>query len=446
MQYKYNKDTNSLELVNRNTIIVNNAISSGAGVTLTVTTTEEDFYGRTVNLTDGIKTITSQFSNEGIAVFNITDMEGELTAEITVGEEKFSSKIEIKSNYSLNLLKATKKIYGASWIMGKQNTQWTRTDDAIEFSSPVPSINNGTGFSLFDDLMPWKEMKIKKYLCGDMVAIPKFYYKIAIEGDLLSVKISDYKHNGFYISPAHMDRNDGKGERDVVYISRYFCGAGHLSKTNENIITNETMAEARTAIQALGENIYPFDYLMWLTLWLLYIVEFADWNYAEKIGTSLDDITYKTGSTDIMPYHTGTTAENTGIKSRGVQYRNIEGLLASPHLWLNGIFYKSGHIYLIKNPQYFNIKDPTAESVYDLGTYLGGYYNVSSLALTNSINSIKASGSVHYDTAGYTCSYHEVYDNKDPVVLGDGLGWMRFTTCYYDRDRDKVGSRLMILP
>jgi hypothetical protein len=76
--------------------------------------------------------------------------------------------------------------------------------------------------------MPWAGMKIVDRQIGGrwskMVSIPKFWYQLTSNNGYLSIKISNKKVSGFYTSPAHRDRGDGKGERDVVYIGRYHIG------------------------------------------------------------------------------------------------------------------------------------------------------------------------------------------------------------------------------
>lgn len=55
-----------------------------------------------------------------------------------------------------------------------------------------------------------------------MVAIPKFWYKLTQNGNGMK---PDRRQSAerLFCFPRHMDRGDGKGERDVVYIGRYHC-------------------------------------------------------------------------------------------------------------------------------------------------------------------------------------------------------------------------------
>ena len=71
----------------------------------------------------------------------------------------------------------TTHIYGAEWS-GNSETTWTRTDEAAGFSNPSPAVNNGTGSSPFDNLMPWAGMEIVEDAeAGTLVSIPKYWYK-----------------------------------------------------------------------------------------------------------------------------------------------------------------------------------------------------------------------------------------------------------------------------
>ena len=89
-----------------------------------------------------------------------------------------------------------------------------------------------------------------------------------------------------------------------------------------------TRANFRTSIHALGANIWQANFAMRFTLWLLYLVEFADWNTQKTIGKGCgnNSAAQNMGYTDSMPYHTGTTQSNRDTYGLGTQYRNIEGL------------------------------------------------------------------------------------------------------------------------
>lgn len=312
--------------------------------------------GSSLTLTKGSDTRTK--TTTGTDVFYLPST-GTWNATITKSGETATGSINCAaySDYTLEL--AFVKIYGASWD-GSSTTKWTRTDDAAGFTDPVPAINNGNGSSPFDNRLPWSGMVKEERTGGTMVKIPKFWYKLTQSGNGIKIQIADKATAGFSVSPAHMDRGDGKGERDVVYIGRYHCGASNYkSVTGQKPKVNITRSTARSSIHALGSNIWQMDFAMRFTLWLLYIVEFADWNTQKTIGggcsetTSNSSAVFNMGKTDGMTYHTGTVS-NAHTAYGVCQYRNIEGLWDNCYDWMDGCYYNSNGMSIIKNPNSFS--------------------------------------------------------------------------------------------
>ena len=95
---------------------------------------------------------------------------------------------------------------------------------------------------------------------------------------------------------------------------------------------------------------------MRFTVWLLYIVEFCDWNSQAKIGYGCgnDSSLQPMGYTDSMPYHTGTTQSSRTTYGCGTQYRNIEGLWDNCYDWCDGCYYNSNGLNIILNPANFS--------------------------------------------------------------------------------------------
>lgn len=247
-------------------------------------------------------------------------------------------------------------IYGAVWG-GSDNPQWTRTGLATDFSDPQPAVNNGTGSSPFDNIMPWSGMQIVEDAeAGTLVSIPKFYYKWIRDGASMELQISMNQLNGFHTSPAHADRGDGVGERDVVYVGRYHCsGSDYKSTTGVLPKGNVSRARFRTNIHALGNTIWQYDFAMYWTIHMLYLVEFADWNSQACIGYGCGTTSSKAneGATDAMQYHTGTNATNRETYGE-IQYRHIEGLWSNVIDLVDGIYFNNTDIYAIKNPADFS--------------------------------------------------------------------------------------------
>ena len=258
-------------------------------------------------------------------------------------------------------------IYGVQWN-GSSSTAWTRTDDAALFADPQPYYAgmSGTPSSPFDSCMPWSGMEIVDDAdAGKLVKIPKFWFKWTRSGSSMKLQISDSEQPGFYVSPAHADRGDGSGERDYVYVGRYHCsGAGtgtYKSTSGVAPKVSTTRADFRTGIHNLGSKIWQYDFAMWWTINMLYLVEFADWNSQAKIGggcsetTATSSAVYNMGYTDNMPYHTGTVSSSIGATVYGgTQYRYIEGLWDNCYDWCDGIYFSTADVYAIKNPANFS--------------------------------------------------------------------------------------------
>ena len=246
-------------------------------------------------------------------------------------------------------------IYGAEWD-GSSSPAWTRTDDAVSFSDPVAAVNNGTGSSPFDNIMPWSGMRIvEDSAAGTLVEIPKYYYKWTFTGIKMKLQISASSFEGSLVSPAHADRGDGNGERDYVYVGRYHCASTYKSTTGVKPKVSTTRVNFRTGIHRLGYTIWQYDFAMHWTIMMLYLVEFANWNTQEKIGYGCGNLTSSenSGSTDSMQYHTGTNAA-TRTTYGHVQYRHIEGLWDNVVTWCDGIRFDGTNMYAFNNPANYN--------------------------------------------------------------------------------------------
>lgn len=249
-------------------------------------------------------------------------------------------------------------IYGAEWA-GTSDPSWTRTDAASSFSDPNPYYAgmSTTPSSPFDNISPWKDLVVSEDSeAGTLVSIPKFYFKWTRTGDKMKLQISMHQYDGFFVSPAHADRGDGKGERDVVYVGRYHCASDYKSKTGVTPANNISLASFRSSIHNLGTTIWQQDYAMFWTIRMLYLVEFAHWNAQAKIGYGCGNNSSieNEGYTDSMPYHTGTTQSSRTTYGIGTQYRRIEGLWSGAFEWIDGFFISSNNIYIIKNPSEFS--------------------------------------------------------------------------------------------
>lgn len=253
--------------------------------------------------------------------------------------------------------------YGITWECGSSSPVCTRIGDSAAFEAPVPAIGTGSGASPFDTLMPWAGMvRSTDANAGEVVAIPKYWYRINKDGNTLSIEIADGAKDGFSVSPAHMDRGDGRGERDVVYVGRYHCGTGDSEGTTVGSVSgkgpqvNGTRAQFRQAIHALGDNVWQMDYATYWTIAMLYLVEFANWDSQAMIGYGCGngDAAVASGYTDSMTYHTGTNLDSRTSYGNGVQYRWIEGLWDNVSDWIDGYYQNNLAVNIIMNPAEFS--------------------------------------------------------------------------------------------
>ena len=339
-------------------------------------------------------------------------------------------------------------VYGIDFTNMATTSKCTRTDDATNFADPNPAVAGGTGSSPFDNIMPWFGMvRSTDPNAGEVVAIPKFYFKWETDGTKATgLKISMEKKPGFNTSPSHMDRGDGKGERDIIYVGRYHSCDTNKSTTGQRPKASITRSAARTAAHSLGSNMWQFDFATRVTIWMLYLVEFADWNSQAKIGygggnkSSVENV----GASDAMQYHTGTMQANRTDYGVGVQYRNIEGLWDNVYDWMDGCYYSSSGMSVVLNPN--NFSDTENGTV--IGTPSGGY----STAFTVSDWAIYPNSTTGGSSSKGSCDVWDYYSSYPCLCCGGG--YSRSEDCglffvSYSGVSDaysSVGFRVIVLP
>ena len=349
-------------------------------------------------------------------------------------------------------------IYGAEWD-GTSTTSWTRTDLAANFTDPVPqmAVSGGgwtEGSSPFDNIQPWAGMvRVSDSDAGELVAIPKFYYKITQNNAALKIQISSQAEDGFSVSPAHMDRGDGEGERDVVYVGRYHCATSTYKSTRGvNPHVNKTRSSFRSAIHDLGSDIWQMDFATWFTIWLLYLVEFADWNSQAVIGkgTGTGAVSWM-GYTDNMTYHTGTNNTSKDTNTLGTQYRYIEGLWDNVVDWCDGCYYDANGLNIILNPSNFSDSSggTTAGLPRNGGTPPSGF----TLEEVSGIYPLFIpTATIGRSYTTYSCDKWD-FDSDNPCLAVGGLSYnsdqygLFYVTCWASSYKyEKCGARLMKLP
>lgn len=327
--------------------------------------------GSSVTCANGDTTLT-QTAASGTAVFTVGNA-GTWTVTATLDGESASGEVVISADgESKSITLQYVHIYGVLWD-GTSTTALSRTDDAAGFSDPVPAVSGGSGNSPFDTLLPWSGMvRSTDPQAGELVAIPKYWYKWTKSGSTIKLQIADGPAEGFLVSPAHCDRGDGHGERDVVYVGRYHCHTSNWkSQTGGKPKADITRSSARSSIHNLGSTIWQWDWAMDWTIKMLYLVEYADWNSQTKIGYGCgnNSSTENMGQTDGMTYHTGTKQSSRTTYGVGVQYRHIEGLWDNVYDWVDGCYYNSNGLNIILNPN--NFSDSSGGT--SIGTPSSGY-------------------------------------------------------------------------
>ena len=357
----------------------------------------------------------------------------------------------------------TYDVYGVEWTTkaSGNNTSLKRVGKSAGFTEPVPYFSGmtDTPSSPFDALSPWKDMTVSTIDGNSVVSIPKFYYKITKNAttNKLRILISSSAVPGFHVSPAHRDRGDG--EKSVVYVGRYHSDSNYKSTSGSIPISSITRAQARAGSHNLGSDYWMLDFSMWVTIWLLYLVEFANWDSQTVIGYGCGNGSSKenTGSTDSMPYHTGTMQTSRTTYGVGVQYRWIEDPWGNVADWCDGITFNQSDVYCFENlADYSDSYQSTGATLVGTRPTSGNY---------NYIQDLGVSAETGYEWFLYPfsvgssqanipdCCYSYYYDSSG-VVLRVGGSYYQDTGnglfCLVGRDAASYqsassGARLMVI-
>ena len=374
----------------------------------------------------GTGAISAQSSDPDVASVSVSGNQVIVTGHDN-GDVTVTVNVAADSNYNAPAAKTCSvtvsfaQIYGVQWD-GTASTTWSRTDAAETFMNPTPAVNNGNGSSPFDTIMPWAGMVVEDdATAGKLVKIPKYWFKWTRSGNGMKLQISNGPEAGFHVSPAHADRGDGKGERDYVYVGRYHCNTSYKSQAGSQPAANMTRAAARSSIHNLGSTYWQYDYAMYWTIMMLYLVEYANWNSQATIGygCSPSNAKFNMGATDNMVYHTGTSAASRTTYG-SVQYRHIEGLWDNVYDWCDGIRFSGSTVYCIANPASFS--DTSGGT--NVGTratssgYISGWTNPTADGFEYALYPNAVSGS----ETTYVCDYCG-YDASGVVLcVGGGFG------------------------
>lgn len=358
--------------------------TSGGSYTATVkfcTLTVTIDSGSTVKAVNGSTTLTA--TSNGTAKFYLPNT-GTWSVTATKNGETATGSVACSSYTGYTLELSYVKVFGVCWNYNAQSTALTRLKKATDpnglvnvdiTTNPAPAVGTGAGSSPFDNYLPWSGMdeyniinnavSYKKGQSGfsrssydTVVFIPEYYFRII--DDAANKKryfyIADKAKSGFTKHP-------GSGK----YVGRYNTISGYYSKTGSQPLANMTRATARTNSKNKGSKWGQYDFASWCAVWLLYLVEFADWNSQATIGAGIcnGSSMSNTGGTDGMSYHTGTAASSRTANG-AVQYRNIENPYGNIWEWIDGVNFSDGTVYVCTTPA--NYADDTTAGYTNAGT------------------------------------------------------------------------------
>lgn len=339
------------------------------------------------------------------------------------------------------------KIYGVKWA-GGTSPSMTRTDDSINFSSPVIGVGTTEGSSPFDNCYPWSAIKIENIDGNVLVKIPKFWYKWTKNGASMTLQIADKPVSSFYVSPMHKDRGDGVGERDYAYIAKYKSASDYKSKSGATPKTSITIGTARTNITSLGIGYYQQDYASFWTIRMLFLVEWATWDSQSVLSNtsnfgSVSDIV--TGGTSSMKYHTGVSANG-----YNVQYRYIEDLWENTLEWVDGLYFSGTNVYCINNPKNFTVGSNGTK----IGTRNTGYGYIKSWTIPTTFGyewalipaTVTSSESYTYDSYYYESAGTVAYIGGARSAWDVHGAFFIYTDFTESSTAASIGTRMMYLP
>lgn len=394
---------------------------------------------------------------------------GSWTVTATLGKDIDQEEINVVDFTDYPITLDYTKIFGVVWTYSNSSTILTRitkTNDPNNYvntdiaTSPSPAVGTGSGSSPFDDYMPWKgmdeyniinntigakrgESSFSRSSNDVMVYIPEFYYKV--------VNDSGFSKRYFYIAnkaATGFEKHPGSGR----YIGRYNTILGNYSHTGSSPYVNTSRATARSEARGKGSKWALYDYASWCAVWLLYIVEYADWNSQSKIGMGWVDnhgSSIASGGTDSMTYHTGRASGPDG--STAVQYRHIENPWGNVLEWIDGINFSSDTIYICTDISKY--ADNTSTNYTNIGAKAQspGYISATGYSSASpwSFYPTSVSGSETTYISDYATSYFgwSVLSVGGKGNDGSKAGLFCFYTSYSsDVTTTDAGSRLIFVP
>ena len=444
--------------------------TSGGSYTATVkfcTITVTIDSGSTVKAVNGSTTLTA--TSNGTAKFYLPNT-GTWSVTATKNGETATGSVACSSYTGYTLELSYVKVFGVCWNYSAQSTALTRLKKSTDpnglvnvdiTTNPSPAVGTGAGSSPFDSYLPWSGMdeyniinnavSYKKGQSGfsrsnydTVVFIPEYYFRII--DDAANKKryfyIADKAKSGFTKHP-------GSGK----YVGRYNTISGYYSKTGSQPLANMTRAAARTNSKNKGSKWGQYDFASWCAVWLLYLVEFADWNSQATIGVGIcnGSSMSNTGGTDSMSYHTGTAASSR-TATGAVQYRNIENPYGNIWEWIDGVNFSDGTVYVCTIPA--NYADDTTAGYTNAGTKVQSNGFIKAIGLSSTAPWAFFPTEVGGSETIYIPDYAYYYSGWRVLMVGGNcggstgnVGLFYFGASYVSSYSDSyVGARLLFHP
>jgi len=187
-----------------------------------------------------------------------------------------------------------------------------------------------------------------------MVEIPRFYFQITDTATERDFCISERPLDGYQVSPRHAPTPTRPNGYDRIYVSAYTVSAGYRSISGQPNLVNITRAAARAGCSGRGANYCQYDFATLMTLWLLYIVETANWNSQTAVGNGNvgTSAALPTGDADGVAFHSGSMGA-AAVNNRGVKYRHMENLWGNIYQWVDGINFQNQNAFVCTDPAAF---------------------------------------------------------------------------------------------
>ena len=368
--------------LNKSSIVLNAS-------TLTATFTVSRYGTGKITATSGDTTVATvspaSSTASGTVTFTVSSVNGKTgTTSITISVAA-DTNYNAPANATVSVTASFVSIYGVMWNYANSSTALTRLTSSNDpngyvntniTTSPSPALGTGSGSSPFDTLLPWSGMEeyniinnavsYKKGQSGfsrssydTVVFIPEFYFKVV--HDSTNSKIYFYIASTAYTG---FTKHPGSGR----YVGKYNTISGYYTKTGASPLVSITRTAARTGSRNKGSKWYQYDYATYCAIWLLYLIEFANWNSQSVIGYGCGGGSLvNNGGCDSMSYHTG-TSQSSRSTAGPVLYRNIENLWANCFDWVDGINFSGRAAYICTNPE--NYADGTSTNYTAAGVTL----------------------------------------------------------------------------